>query len=599
MTSPPPPTSAILEQVPVRPTAKAATPPAGEPRAIWNIWASLANDERYTIQHKLQPATDYRIAVDLSAFAYDEAESGAQSVLPGERFAALLQQWLADTNRNVVKLNILLLVDTSYFEEQPPQVFSLEIDLGRMRAAGTSSQPRIADLFAELRAGGLHDFIFSKSGDDFTVRTREQPPGGAAPLAISIWDGRRPIDEMVVSFCMAGSECAGLRPVQSGFKGLDAVRLAAEQPALQPTAAIHFIQFGPTSPVLGTLWWGEMSLPIVWKVEDSAQALATRLANLMHTLSPARETANRESEGRALFHLLFPDDGAGMEARASFLQLLARHGINELPPYPQNLLPALFVRTHFAEGGTPRFLPLGMMAVQTEANQTRFVGEYLRVETPLAIQAYPQSQGSCLADWKLIGPRRTEDNALNDAYGEIARRITAAAPAGNTIKIGSRQFPLDHDLQGLASWIEEDKTDERPTFLSILAHHDRDSIYFEQRTRIHSANVQRRLGRSSIALLNGCGTGEASATGFLDALNEHGVQAAIVTVTEIPGALAGRFMECFASGIEQTSSDAKIPLAEAYTRALRCVSASHGAKALWYALLGNSGVELCGTGEMK
>lgn len=572
-----------------------SAPATTELQAIWNVWPSRADNQRYTVESKLQAATAYRIAVDLSAFAYAATESGVQSVRPGERFVAALQQWLDETERKVVRLKILLLPDTTYFEQQAPQVASLEIDLERMRAARGAALPRIENLFAELRAGRLQNFVFSKTDVDFTVRTRAGLPGGAAPLAISIWDDRRPIDEILVGFCTADSDCAGLRPVQTGFKGFDAVRLAAQDAALRPTAAIHLIQLGSSSPVLGTLWWGNMELPIVWKVEDSAQALASQLRNLMETLVPKPESVNRESEGRALFNLLFPDvEEEGRQARNSFKQLLASHGINELEPYPQNLLPALFVRTHFSADDMPRFLPLGMMAIRIANNQTRFVGEYLRIETPLAVQDY-RARGGCLTDWKLVGPSGSEDDALKEAYRAIAGRITGTELAGSTIRIGSRRFPFDQDL----GWIEEEKTEAKPLVLSILSHHDRDSIYLDRDKRFRSQLVSRTLGPSSVALLNGCGTGRDGATGFMDALNKRGVQAAIVTVSEIPGSLAGRFMECFASGIEQTAPGAQLPLAEAYTRALRCVSANHGAKALWYALLGNSGIAICGTGEQQ
>ena len=150
----------------------------------------------------------------------------------------------------------------------------------------------------------------------------------------------------------------------------------------------------------------------------------------------------------------------------------------------------------------------------------------------------------------------------------------------------------------------------QPTVVTTLSHHDENLLYFRQGgPNVASPNVLREFGPSSIAILNGCGTGRTGAIDFVVQFNAKKVDSAIVSAFDLNGAIAGTYLACLrrvlSRGVTSIASahfyavndcewsEAQAPNATSAKPPPKLLKETYAANALKYVLIGNSATTIC------
>jgi len=233
----------------------------------------------------------------------------------------------------------------------------------------------------------------------------------------------------------------------------------------------------------------------------------------------------------------------------------------------------------------PPILPIGLMAVRAEPPEPAFLGLEFRVEMPLDVQDYSSTQ-TCASNWVMLVPPD------NSEFATVRERI------GPRLEHWEKSRTVFEDIPPFREWARSDDAKTASTVLATLSHHDRDRLYFASES-IMSTGFHRRFNHPSIAILDGCGTGNMGAADIVRALNQRGVSAVIATSTEISPALGADFLASLDDTLN--GSPAPMPLELAMFTTLRTLaqksrspaSGPYGPLVLTYALLGNGQLPVC------
>ncbi len=568
-----------------------------QPQMAWNVWAEDAGGRSFRPVPFLKLASDYLVTLDLAAFTYER--SGVHSSLVPTSFREIVQGWL-DGRLQDVNLTVVMLHDPAAFERPSEPVQPLRVDL---RKVATSITRISGDPFDAMRALPPRDtpqFTFGRV--EFDVRTGVQV--GSASLSFSIWAKGRPVDEMTAHVCIAPDQataderCREKGYVAYGLKGVDLVRLATEG-ASAPDAALHFVEM--PHRIYGVLWRkAEPEVFLSWPLD--LDTTASWLEDYLGTrVLPAFFTEKEDgllNVGEGLYNVLFPDkpdNPEAAEARKAFDGFVRDYPRVSWEPQPTFLAPSIFVRMVLPSLRTDLMVPLGLMAVNND-----FVGYSFRVETPLPLQTY-ESATACVSRWVIVVPPVTAGGPLQKARAVIKDRIEKW-----------KQVATVHQaMPPFRQWLTREGPETGPLALAVTSHHGRDTIWLEENDKLFSKEIRRNLPRSSIAILNGCGTGGPGATDFVGELNKRGVSAVIATSTPIAGGLAGTFIDCLSRLVEADSGAAAFSLSQAHFAAVHCArnrkvgsdtmdpdtKETYGGRALAYMLLGNGSLRLCSPGR--
>ena len=574
------------------PAPAAATPPAParlllEDHLIWNAFAEEFG-ARYRPAPELKADTVYTLRVHLAALSYATDDKGVYTHASSKSTRKVVREWLTSM-KDEEELTAVLLYDDRFFRDPAESVKTVKVRVDRMRAFDEGKVELPRNPLAQLRQDdAAAPFVFVAM--EFKLETREELPAESVPVAVSIWYRDKPVEEISVAFCAAGTkECDGPQGVQFGL-GLDAARVAAGPAAARSAAALHLVDLSRDVGVVFRSFHAETGAPealATWTLGKPPATAVQDVRNILGQLGKAHTDAGIRAEGIALHRTLFPKTAAAAEKTFSDF---VRSRVAGRGPFESADLPAIFVRPRFGEAAPPALLPFAMMAVPIGDGGPVFLGHHFRVQGPLKLQDYGGAS-ACISAWKVVGPPPAGDAALVAARGRLNIERRDGKPG---VAIAGGHAPIIEDMQEFLDWVA---TGQSPsgTLLSILSHHDSDHVRFAGDPRVHAAVVRRDFLQPSVALLNGCSTGQAGAgaTSFVEALNQQGFQAAIATMTEVSGDLAGDFLECFAAQV--TTAPEGIELGKAYLGALKCVAIDkkHGAKALWYVLLGDSELRIC------
>lgn len=568
---------------------------------VWNTWGEPAFERSFKPLPFLKPGTEYRITVDLAPVAY---KGRGVSVAPISRtFRKDVDDWLAD-GVTEVRLRVVLLHDPERFDRPNDPVQTVILDLNRVRAhpPGTPTQ---ADPFNEMRdssaLGKWPPFVYGRT--EFVLSTRSVL--GPAGLAFSIWSKDRPADEFSGKFCIAPDQvtaqrlCSDSDPLVVSLRGIDSVRLAGE-PQANPDGALHFVEMpgvqAARSQVFGVFWRRHPTGSgfVTWRLETSPSTLEYYLAN---TVLPAfykvTDEAALQALGRSLYNMLFPQDPDRLDsaaARKAFEDFLANNPRLD-GESTSSATPSIFVRTVWPSLGSELMLPIGFLVVRGT-----FVGFSFRIESPLLVQSYKPS-GTCINQWVMALPPKAgtpgSGSALDDALGVFSKLIDAQGGWGATTR-------LYRNMRSVRDWLSDGIRDTEPSAFFVTSHHARDTLYFKEDDPILSKQIEHRFGPSSVAILNGCGTGKPGATDIINELSRRYVGAVIATSTEVRGEMAGWFLACLADGVEK-SPPGGTALGELHFSAIKCLAdkqgrhakSKYGGQALAYMMLGNSGLRIC------
>jgi hypothetical protein len=421
-----------------------------------------------------------------------------------------------------------------------------------------------------------------------------------------LWaDGRRPIDELVVAYCISDDvgDNPNCKPSTRGtvsLNGIDSVRLSAQMGDTGggfPDAAVHFVRL-ESDQVLGVFrrndW--EPGRFETWRLGRTAGQLREYFENsLLPAFSATTTEQALQARGTEFYNLLFPPPGprdapeAG-RARSEFEHFVSEHMGHEATSLREHLqTPSIFIRMLTQDDNSIQLIPLGLLAVKLTEGPPEFLGFHFRIETPLAIQNYQRSSG-CISTWAL---------ALPPARGDLQEMRTRFDENLTDFTKGAQYFY--ESMKEFGAYLGNGK-EESAAAVAVLSHHNKNQIFFSSSDMILSTAVNRDFTKPSLAILNGCGTGSPGAVDFIEKLNNRGMASVIATSTEIRPEIAADFMRCLASELNEHRNAPDYRLSYAYLNAIECLKgrsmqeggAKYGPLALTYSLLGNGDLKLCG-----
>jgi hypothetical protein len=326
-----------------------------------------------------------------------------------------------------------------------------------------------------------------------------------------------------------------------------------------------------------------------WRLQDSSGTLKGWIKDsLIPAFGINRQPSELAERGLDLFDRLFPDNEEGRDARAEFQRFFRDYRVGNRETNPASV----FVRM-LPQGDDPvPILPIGLMAIKTGAEDPDFLGLQFRVETPLQTQDY-RPASTCVSNWVMLVPPR------NSEFSSVLDRL------GNRLKSWKDTRLVFDDIPKFRTWARTSDDEAQSTVLATLSHHDRNRLYFSSES-IMSTAFHRGFASPSIAILDGCGTGNAGAAEIVLALNNRGVEAIVATSTEISPALGAYFLATL-DEIASSSAGKSTPLEMVVFRTLRSLAqrapsdsaAPYGPSVLAYALLGNGNVQICATKSPK
>ena len=545
------------------------------------------------------PNMRYRLNVDLAGLKYDARGVSATSV--GAPFRERVEDWRR-SGLTEVRLQLVALNDPARLRVLTP-VRPAVVKLDRIgQPTGLATG---ADVFAEMQAsqrnGTQPKFLYSRS--EFTVETGVTP--GPTAVTFSVWiNDSVPVEEFSAHVCIAATDAearsaCGNAPAVYTLGGIDSVRLATER-GTPPDAAIHIVEVPhrrQTPQLVGVFRrksWPEGKWQ-TWRLRpsDSGASIGKYLAEtVMPTFYKEPDQEKLAEAGQGLYSVLFPANDPGLPdadaARKVFEEFVADSRQAAGPMAAGKLPPSIFIRAVIPN--LDLFFPIGLAHVSGD-----FVGFSFRVETPLPVQSF-QPQAACVTRWTMALPEPSGDTALDRAVKVVQDRLRT--PNG-----WNETTTFYRNIDALRQWLARPERDVDRTALVVTSHHDKDTLFFNDSDRLFSRQIARQLAPASLAVLNGCGTGEPGATDFIAELSRRGVAAVIATGTEVPGEMAGWFLRCLSDTLDGASSrGTPMTMAELHFTTVQCLrgkradqvgATDYGARALSYLLLGNTNLTLC------
>src|SRR5262249_21982088 len=146
-------------------------------------------------------------------------------------------------------------------------------------------------------------------------------------------------------------------------------------------------------------------------------------------------------------------------------------------------------------------------------------------------------------------PPQGSGGALDEALTMVASRVEGADGWTNAIE-------MYRDIASTRRWLSDPRSDTEPSAFIITSHHNQQSLFFKSSDPLIPSEIERTFAPSSIAVLNGCGTGEPGAIDIINQLSERKVDAVIATATTVQGRMAGAFLACLSDNVKAAGQSA-------------------------------------------
>jgi len=578
---------------------------------VWNVWIQestpglKAGPDVRLARAAVGKNQPFALAILLSAATLSEAVL-TKPVSP-ELSKALLQS-SADT----VSMEVISIPDKKFFRRaaNAPEFAKISVNAKRYRELYKSRELSLdrpassVSIGSVIEAGG---FDIGSALLEFESLSRT----GLGSIAISFWVDRRPIDEMSVPVCIVeteSSDCSSKRRVLAASLGT-----LGQSFNSYPDASIHILELNEErlAGVLFCNMCGHDGLEgyATWELALSSDAFlkairtqampAFEAASKFQIRIPSRDAPIRDAAfrtaGKLLYDIVFePNDNERrpQASEAIFQRLVASARLTPNSP------PTLFTRM-IASDRDALLLPINSMLVPTADGKEEFLGFLFVVESFLTDNVYV-ANNACIDNWTLLLPKPIDGQPMADAVKPMEDWISRF---DQPLK-GSRVFVPD-GIDGFRDWLSDEKSDASGMAVVTFSHHFESRLCFsgpscDDEKTIYAANVQRRFASPSLVVLNGCGTGGAGATAFVDRFGSHGISTVIATSAQVDQQMAGHFLGILvgllagqAPASNYTISRARFEAVTALSKVIGDRDVPYGPAALNYILVGNGQVRAC------
>jgi Leucine-rich repeat (LRR) protein len=405
---------------------------------------------------------------------------------------------------------------------------------------------------------------------------------GCAAVAVSIWDETEsiPLDQMVTPLSVDGQQgCTA----ELGEQQAPQTLYSEASRGIAPDVSLHVFEFTLNGQSHSASFM-TLRNPIPpcdsynWNSDATLIDLVLHNANFKDDLERARITDGIYSSlGRQIANAVFPfRNDVGTCGSAEALEALkTRAGEKDV---------RMFARIS-DQTGRLEIVPLGLLAMFEEGGQRLFAHD-IRLFQPIARETLSNTE--CVGNWTFVLPSQLEGVSQN-----------TLDPPVSLVRDSRVVRSRDTFVQ---QFVDLSPENDDPTGLLLLAHHEDGVLRFAgPGDTVVYTQFERELGQGSIAVISACETANLSdSTKLVNRLNQHGVDALVVSLFALPADFGVKFAFNFAQIVSQ-NQNLPIVLEDAFVNAetdtVNELSRTRGGRArgmsLELVLAGNPKLQIC------
>lgn len=569
--------------------------------AYSNLWVERLHahkEPEFAPVDYLEPDVPYSVIYDLSGASYPGRGLGISRPIKESLRAALQRAALTE---KTVTLTAYMLRDSEHFDIiSTSDDFDVDLAAYAKWMQSPGEQPK--DALSELRQNPRPPFVFGRAR--LNIKPRRNSPEGWAGAAVLLWQGNQPLDELVLWLCIAKSQQSRAKVCGEGGASAQGPLRVHPVPRLDALdAALHIVEFpgqsGLQPPRMMALFRqrGKDQQHLAWPLGISAQELEEPFAvELPRALNLAMDAQSKEAMlrlGDGIRNSIFPPREKSARQALRALETLAERSSE---------VPRLLVRIVAYGASTPMLLPLGLLTLRAGESAVP-LGQQFKLRLPLGQEWAEEPAQACVRDWVVaLPPDDTKDDELQTAIqnARLSQKKDSDELHANRLRLAKGS--IRQGFYQLYDWATRDDPPEHPTLFMIVGHHTNGGFSYDSINTMTSQQWSREFAPSSVAILNGCGTGQVGASRLIPHLNAYGIASFITTASMVRGAMAGDFIDCFVQ--KASLRQAQPPsLEDLHFQAVQCLGERpstakqeqrYGALAYTYMLLGNGATPICG-----
>jgi hypothetical protein len=521
----------------------------------WNYW--LTQDGGALVPklspapvdiHKLQRLQFRLSLLDLARFYPELGSLGGSSALQKAVDDAI------ETDRPTLDLDVLVQTADAQLVQVSPasRRTRLSIDLDALRktlSAGTLAHAGAEPSETTLAAAKVAEF-----GIDFTPMAP-----GTHQIGIVILDAESgfPLQSMVADVTV-GAQASSAVKVRTNGSVADAAAVKPADLALYLFDLSSTQDGSETHSLHAQLYYRDKATGrhdfVTWRTTmdlDGMRDATHTFNNTVGTIDSGKDLLQLGYEfGRMVFGPGASGEDCGEGSDCASMRR-AREVIHAAAAYPTGALPpTMLVRiVSGTETGKLKYasdvFPFGAMGVGLRGKSDAiYLGERFALALVLTDQQF-RNTTSCPANWYLSVPRKEDHQAKNDP---LKQALTNLSPLLVRLRDSGVVQPQSASLDELREWLDSNgEPGERSVVLAYVGHHDDGHLYLKENDPgLIAGSIQREFDRASIAILAACNSAmtRVSSGTPIGSLARRHVDSTIATTSKISGFLAGDYLEC-------------------------------------------------------
>ncbi|MEQ8286556.1 hypothetical protein [Thalassospira sp.] len=603
-----------------------------QPKGVfWNSWLTYGGQDTSFVDVSLQQ--QHQIHVDLSPYSYLALFGEDRGI--GSNFASNeLKELLAQYEGEEIPLVIrAIAIDDKLILSGQTQ-FSETVNLSAFGDFDTTKRDRLNAAYSDVldSSGSIEQLSNEVAAIGFTLNVRARPAtrSGCARIGFSVLEKETllPIDHLVMTVPVGSMETVAtadcLQNIQSNMlaTGAEAILASAvdhgRDLSRKPDAVLQIFETDQSSGTVSTIvtfvdGTEEEPIVLVWRAAERLSDYVSdglkrdikfsRSQTSMHPAPYARTAIN-------LMETIFTGaDFVDCDLRTDScpLELTAKEALRRLrliSETSQETDPATITISVSDVDRKPIFIPFGLFAARSADEDSQpILSKRVTVIQPLPGGRYFDSAETCIGNWNFAVPRTlhgVRDPALKAQLSELP---TVSSGAGKWYPNLS-DFRRYMDNFGVAS------VQKSTEGLVILAHHDQDGLWFEEKEeneRIRRVHRHRKFPPGSAALIAACSAADGlqQSASLVEELNRKQIDVAIASPFAVGTEFGAQMAVAFTQLVEEATKNHETPtirqlFEKASNRAAAKLTGSEQTRkaqaetALEYILLGDPALRLCG-----
>ena len=607
-------------------------PISSQPKGVfWNSWLTYGGQDTSFVDVSLQQK--HQIHVDLSPYSYLALFGENRGI--GSNFASNeLKELLARYEGEEIPLVIrAIAIDDKLILSEETQ-FSETVNLSAFGDFDSAKRDRLSAVYLNVleSSSSIEKLSNEVAAIGFTVNVRagRATRSGCARIGFSVLEKETllPIDHLVMTVPVGSMETVAtadcLQNIQSNMlaTGGEAILASAvdhgRDRSRKPDAVLQIFETDQSNGTVSTIvtfvdGTEEEPIVLVWRAAERLSDYVSDGLKRDIKFSRSQTSTHPAPYARTAINLMetiftgadFVD--CDLRTDSCPLELTAKEALRRLrliSESSQETDPATITISVSDEDRKPIFIPFGLLAARSADEDSQpILSKRVTVIQPLPGGRYFDSAETCVGNWNFAVPRTLHGVKAPVLKAQLSELPTVSSGAGKWYPNLS-DFRRYMDNFGVAS--VQKSTDG----LVILAHHDQDGLWFEQKEeneRIRRIHRHRKFPPGSAALIAACSAADGlqQSASLVEELNRKQIDVAIASPFAVGTEFGAQMAVAFTQLVEEAMKNHETPtirqlFEKASNRAAAKLTGSEQTRraqaetALEYILLGDPALRLCG-----